>query len=116
MSIVFYLCLLWTNVDPVSQKKLAQLMGPAPLGLHPGVLGWLLETILFVPFPWVLYHFGLILFQERRDRLSFSFLSVFDAGRRHPHLGRSKWICIGGYLYFLLVCGIWIFVCARVGI
>jgi hypothetical protein len=115
MSIVFYLCLLWANADPVAERKLAQVLGPAPLGMSPVVCARLLETGLFLPFPWVIYHFGLIIFQERRDGLSPSLLSVLEVDQRHPHLTRSKWICIGGIVYFVLVCGTRAVVSVRAG-
>jgi hypothetical protein len=115
VSALFYLIMVATAADPGVRRKLEQVYGAAPLGVSPVVFAWVLETILFLPFPWVIFHYGLIILQERRDGLSPSFLSVFEADQRHPHLARSKWICIGGVLYFFVTCGVWAFFSIRAG-
>jgi hypothetical protein len=108
VTVCCYLTIVGTIIDPDVRRKFELIFGPAPIGISPVALAWALETILFLPFPWVAYHFGLIILQSRRDGLAPGFLSVLFADEYHPHLSRSKWICIGGLIYWFLIGGIWI--------
>jgi hypothetical protein len=61
--------------------------------------------------------YGLITLQARRDGLWIvGLLGLFDDDRHHPHLRRSKLICIGGLVYFFGTCAGWIIYAGRRGI
>ena len=108
-STTFYAMLVSVNFDPKAEAKFEQAFGAEPLGMTAQHFAILVETILFIPFIWVSYYFGMIIIQARREGMSpHSVLSVFEAERYHPGLRRSKLICLAGVIYFLAICASWI--------
>jgi hypothetical protein len=109
MSIVNYIVILSVAFDPSVDAKVVKAFGEEPFGMAPQVFSLLLQTILYLPFPWVFYHVALIVIQTRRDGLSSAgLLDILDVDRRHPPLRRSKLICLAGLCYFFTICAVWI--------
>ena len=108
-STIFYAMLVSVNFDPKAEAKFERAFGAEPLGVTAQHFAILVETILFIPFIFVFYHFGMIIIQARREGMSpHALLSVFEAERYHPGLRRSKLICLAGVLYFVAICAAWI--------
>lgn len=81
-STTFYAMLVSVNFDPKAEAKFEQAFGAEPLGMTAQHFAILVETILFIPFIWVSYYFGMIIIQARREGMSpHSVLSVFEAER-----------------------------------
>ena len=113
ISSVMFLALFWgLSFDPEIQARLARAFGEQLLRISPLVFSLLLSTLLFIPIPFCFYHYAILMRQAMRDGLSplglSGMLYVFDADQLHPHLRRSKLACLGGVLYFVVVCGAWI--------
>ena len=109
MSIMNYIVILSVVFDPSVDAKVVKAFGEEPFGMAPQVFSVLLQTILYLPFPWVFYHVALIVIQTRRDGLSSAgLLDILDVDRRHPPLRRSKLICLAGLCYFFTICAVWI--------
>jgi hypothetical protein len=112
--------MIGSNFNPASVATFVKAFGPQPLGLTPQAFACGLVTILFLPVPWVLFHFGLISAQARRDGMPLgglnALLTMVGAAPLHPRLSRSRWICLGGLVYYVVVVGAWIAYTAVLGI
>ena len=113
--------LVGVTFDPKVQVKAEQAFGTQPLGMTPQGFALLLQIGLFLPVPWFFHHLSLLLMQARRDGFSpmgglWGIALAFATGQFHPHLRRSKLICLSGLVYFLLICSAWIAYSAYMGI
>ncbi|MDR3632318.1 MAG: hypothetical protein P4L84_00700 [Isosphaeraceae bacterium] len=119
-SALMYAAAVFASMDPKADRRFARAFGPEPLGMSPQLFVLLLLAILSLPLPWVLSHYIVIFMQARRDGLPAlglaGLLYLFDVDQYHPHLRRSKWICMGGLLYFVLISGAWIVYTVRLGV
>jgi hypothetical protein len=123
VSVTIYLMIFTTeysHFDRRQQAKLEKAFGREPLGMTPWVFAWSLGTLVCVPFPMVLYHFGLVTRQSFRDGLSplgiSGFLYLFETDPYRPLLNHSKAICRRGLAYFAAIGFAWIVYTAVVGI
>jgi hypothetical protein len=120
MSIVLYAILLGSSFTPEARIKWIQAFGRNPFGLPSLAFVGGLLTILYLPTPVAIYHSCLVGEQARRDGVGFfglrALLYLSDVQHRHPHLSRSRWICLGGMGYYFAVVAAWIVYTAMLGI
>jgi hypothetical protein len=116
LSIIIYAATIGVNFNDDVGAKQVEAFGPAPLGLPVTVFVVLLETLLYLPMPWVFLHGMRIIDQAMQDRRLIGLGYLFSVGGLHPHLVRSQRICLGGLLYFVALCAAWIAYAAAKGI
>jgi len=109
---VVYAAIIGTTFSPDVQPVLARAFGPEPFGLP---VVWVIaasQAVLLFPFVFAIHHFMLIAEQAAADGHSIGKIGLLmylaSAGKRHPQLRRSQIIAVGGLIYFVLVCGLWI--------
>lgn len=120
MSVVMYAALMGASLGGDVRATWIQAFGRRPLGLPtPLFVGGLL-TILYLPVPITFYHFVMVSEQARRDGAGFfglgAILYLADVHHRHPHLTRSRRICLGSLGYFIAIAAAWIVYTASLGI
>jgi hypothetical protein len=108
ISVLVYAILIGVNFDPAVRAKQVEAFGAQPLGLPVTVVVGLVETLLFLPIPWVLWHGMRIGFQAHQDGRRVGIGYMLIVGSLHPHLQRSQRICFAGLAYFFILCGVWI--------
>ncbi len=116
VSAALYAVIVGVNFAPEVRAKLVQAFGPEPLGLPVLLLVSVVDTILFLPVPWVFWHVGRIAYEAHLDGKRFNLVYLFTAGNYHPQLRRSQMICFGGLLYFAVIAAAWISYAASRGI
>jgi len=116
ISVAVYAIVIGVNFAPEVRAKLVQAYGPQPLGIPIVLLVGIVETVLFLPVPWVFWHIALIAYAAHLEGKRFSPIYVLLSGGSHPHLRRSQLICFGGLLYFAMIAASWIFYAASRGI
>ena len=109
---VIYVVLIGTVFSPEVQPVLAKAFGSAPFGFPVVCVVAAAQAILLFPFVFAIHHFMLIAEQAAADGHSVGKIGLLtylaSVGERHPHLRRSQIISLGGMIYFVLVCGLWI--------
>lgn len=109
---VIYALLIGTTFSPDVQPVLTEAFGSAPFGFPVVWVVAAAQTILLFPFIFAIHHFTLIAEQAAADGHSIGKIGLLmylsSVGTRHPHLRRSQMISLGGLIYFVLVCGLWI--------
>uniref|UniRef100_UPI0013EBDD55 hypothetical protein n=1 Tax=Aquisphaera insulae TaxID=2712864 RepID=UPI0013EBDD55 len=120
VSILIYVVTILTTLPADVAAKFEQAFGPRPLGLSTTAFVCGLLTVLFTPFPFILYHYSLVGRQAGRDGVLFHSLSALaylrDVHHRHPELSTSRRIFLSGLLFYVAVVGAWIVHTARLGI
>ena len=109
---VIYVVLIGTVFSPEVQPVLGKAFGAEPLGFPVVWVVAIAQAILLFPFVLAIHHFMLIAEQAAADGHSIGKIGLLmylaSAGKRHPQLRRSQMISLGGLIYFVLVCGLWI--------
>ena len=109
---VIYVVLIGTVFSPDVQPVLANAFGSEPFGLPVVWVVAIAQSILLFPFIFAIHHFMLIAEQAAADGHSVGKIGLLTylagVGERHPHLRRSQIISVGGMIYFVLVCALWI--------
>jgi hypothetical protein len=108
VSILIYACIIGVNFDSKVQAKHAEAFGAAPFGLPVALVVTGVETLLYLPMPWVFWHGMWIISQALEEGWMVSILYILTVGRSHPELRRSQLVCLGGLLYVALIAGAWI--------
>jgi hypothetical protein len=116
ISLVMYAIVIGVNFDAKVRAKHIEAFGAEPLGLPVTLVVGVVESLLFLPMPWVFWHLMRLTFQALHDGRGIGIGYVLTVGFSHPDLRRSQAICIGGLLYFILICGAWIAYAAARGI
>jgi hypothetical protein len=116
LSIVFYAIVIGTNFGSQVRAKQVEAFGAEPLGMPVVLVVSFVETLLFLPIPWVVWHGLRLAVQARQDGRRFGIVYLLRVGRFHPHLRRSQLACAVGLLYCFLICGGWIVFAAVRGI
>jgi hypothetical protein len=110
-SAVMYAIIICVNFDPKTCLKQAEAFGVEPMGLPVTLVVACVETLLFLPMPWVFWHFGRLLIRDTPMDPWQSYLLA----RTYPNLRRSRMVCIGGLLYSVLIFAGWIFLASSGG-
>ena len=109
---VIYAVLIGTVFSPDVQPVLAKAFGSAPFGFPVVWLVAVAQAILLFPFIFAIHHFMLIAEQAAADGHSIGKIGLLmylaSVGKRQPQLRWSQIIAVGGLVYFVLVCGLWI--------
>jgi hypothetical protein len=116
MSVVLYAIIIAVNFDPKCRDKQIEAFGAEPLGLPVTLVVFLVQTVLYLPMPWVFWHAMRLAFQAVQDGRGFGMLYVLLVGHRHPQLRRSQMVCVGGTLYGCAIALAWIAYTAYLGI
>src|SRR5690348_13867582 len=108
-SFTLYAILIGVTLAPESRNKFSEAFGPRPFGLPVTTVVIVAETILFLPFPFVVRHWVRISEQAQWEGLGYGDLMyLFSVGDRHPHLRRSQRACFAGLAYYAAICAAWI--------
>lgn len=109
-SVVIYAILVVVSFGSAVREIHVLAFGERPLGLPNIVFMLALQTLLYLPMPWVFWHAVRLTLQSREDgegvTLGLGYLLTVHHG--HPHLRYSQKVCLGGLLYFVAICGAWI--------
>jgi hypothetical protein len=112
LAAVIYAVIIGTTFSPDVQPVLAKAFGSAPFGFPVVWVVAAAQAVLLFPFIFAVHHFMLIAEQAAADGHSVGKIGLLtylaSVGERHPHLRRSQIISLGGMIYFVLVCGLWI--------
>jgi hypothetical protein len=116
MSVLIYAIIVLTSLESAAQEIFIMAFGERPAGM-PNLLFMLaLQTLLYLPMPWVFWHGMRLAFQAHEDGRRYSVWYILTIGRRHTHLRQSQWVCIAGLMYFFVICAAWIIYAAALGI
>jgi hypothetical protein len=116
MSVLIYAIIVLTSFESAAQEIFIKAFGERPAGM-PNLLFMLaLQTLLYLPMPWVFWHGMRLAFQANEDGRRYSVWYMLTIGRRHKHLRRSQLACIAGLVYFIVICAAWIIYTAALGI
>lgn len=120
-AIIYAIPLLIVVLDPNSKQITDKAFSSYPqLGLTTKLVACSIFTLIFVPFPFVVFHSVTILIKAIQDRAGLGRLSLLayfiDVGKRHPHLRRSQFVVFAGLVYFFAICLAWIFYASSLGI
>ena len=102
-SLVLYIPMIASNFAPRMHAHNVESFGTHPFGLPVTLVVCLIETILFIPIPWIFHHALRIDDQADWECRYFKAFYIFTVGFHHPHLRKSQFICIAGYFYFLFL-------------
>jgi hypothetical protein len=117
LSLFFYA--IWVGLpvfEPECHAKAAEAFGARPLGLPLGVVLFVALTVLYLPFPWVLWHLGRVTVQVQRDGGLTPGIGHLLSFHPDPKIRRSKTVCLIGLGYFLTICFAWIVYASVLGI
>jgi hypothetical protein len=116
VSLLIYAVVIGVNYDPKVRAKFAEAFGAEPLGLPVSFVVAVIETLLYLPMPWVFWHGMRLTFRALEEGRRPGIGYLLTVGFSHPELRRSQVICLGGLVYFFLICGVWIAYAAARGI
>jgi len=116
VSLVFYALIIGVNFGSEARQKQIEAFGPTPLGLPVTLFVSLVETLLFLPVPWFIWHASTLTFQAAEEGRHPGILNLLRAGRGNPQLRRARWGCLLGLLYFFTIVAAWIIYTAIKGI
>jgi hypothetical protein len=117
---LLFATLVGVELDPKVVEVQVKAFGAAPLGLPVQAVVIAADLVLFAPFVVVLEHLANVVEHAREDGVwltkgAILDYLVFGAGK-HPHLGRSRVIVLGGLVYFAAIVGAWIAYASAKGI
>lgn len=96
---------LGVNFDAQVHERHVALLGEAPLGMPVMLLVGIVETLLCLPIPWIVWHAFRLSWQANEDRRKFGLGYLYAVGGLHPHLRRSQMVCFAGLVYCLILTG-----------
>jgi hypothetical protein len=108
LTVVMYAILIGVNFDDGADVRFAKAFGERPFGLPVILVVCLVETVWFLPMPWVFKHALQRSMQSGVAWQRFKGNYASDVGWTAEELRRSRWVCLGGVLYFLALCAFWI--------
>ncbi len=108
VSIGICAVLIGSNFDPKVRDKQIEAFGANPLGMPTILLVVLVETLLFLPVPWIVWYWVRVAFQAAQDGKKPGYFYLLSVGSIHPHLRSSQRICILGMAYVLTIFCAWI--------
>jgi hypothetical protein len=100
-----YVLLITFSFGSGARETFVRVFGERPAGIPNIVFVISLETLLFLPIPWVLWHAGRLAAHAPTDDVcsEYSFgLAMMVAGER-DRLRRSRTICLSGLLYVFII-------------
>jgi hypothetical protein len=116
VSVLLYVVLVVVSFESAIQDTFVKAFGPHPLGIPLLVFVIGLQTILYLPMPWVFWHLMRLGFQASLDGKKLGIIYLLTVVNSHPQLRGSQRVCIGGLVYFAVICGAWIAYAAALGI
>jgi uncharacterized protein DUF3592 len=116
LSLLMYIIVQFAALDSSVQERFVDAFGKRPGGIPVALLVFAVQTVLFLPMPWVFWHVAAIGVQAVQDRRHLGVVYLLTVGRMHPHLWRSQLICLAGLIYAIAIGGVWIVFAAIRGI
>jgi Protein of unknown function (DUF3592) len=116
VSVLIYAALVLTSFDSAVRDTFLKTFGVRPAGMPNILFVIALQTLLYLPMPWVFWHAMRLVFQARDDDRRFGIGYLLTAGDFHPELRRSQTVCVGGLVYFLVIGAAWIVYASARGI
>src|SRR5262249_29384757 len=87
VSVLIYLALVLVSFDSAVQDTYVKAFGECPLGMPNLLFVLALQTLLYLPMPWVFWHWMRVTFQAGQDdKLPFAFVYLLTVGDVHPDL------------------------------
>ncbi len=115
-----YLVIVLTSFESAARETFVKTFGDHPFGIPNHLFVPALQTVLYLPMPWVFWHVMELVFQALQDgrRVSTGHFVGYlvTVGHIHPHLRRSQRVCVVGLAYFAVICAAWIALAAARGI
>jgi hypothetical protein len=116
LSVIVYAVILGVNFEPAVRQKHAEAWGETPFGLPVLLVVSAVETILFLPVPWFVWHAMRLMFRAIEEGRHPGVLTFFRVGPQHADLRRSQKVCLLGLLYFVTLVTAWIVYASARGI
>jgi hypothetical protein len=116
LSGLVYLCIVATTLDSGVQETSVKAFGERPAGMPNLLFIFGLQTLLYLPMPWVFWHSTRLTLQAVQDGGLASIGYLLTVARVHPHLRKSQMVCIAGVVYFIAVAVAWIIYAAANGV
>jgi hypothetical protein len=107
-TVLMYGIIIGVHFDPWVREKHVEAFGAAPFGVPVVAMVLAVLAVLALPIPWFIWHAFRLSFQAHQDQKWFGPRYLFRVGGLHPHLRRSRTICLAGLAYFLILSGTWI--------
>jgi hypothetical protein len=115
-SVMVYSIFVLVSLESGPREIAILAFGQQPLGIPNLFFVLALQTLLYLPVPWIFWHALKVAWQGKRDGKGFSIGYLFADSRYHPELWVSRWVCIGGLFYFIAICAAWIVYASILGI
>jgi hypothetical protein len=116
ISVMIYLIIILVSCESAVRETFVKAFGERRAGLPNSVFMLDLQTLLYIPMPWVFWHASRLAMQALEDGRRPGVGYLLTVGRSHPHLRHSQNVCVGGLVYFVVVCAAWIIFAAARGI
>ena len=108
---------LSADADAQVQVVMAKVFGATPFGLPVVAVVAVGEILLFMPYFWMLPHLMRIVMVSQASGGSLSKLGIVLAvAKAGPEQARSRWVVIGGIVYFVALMAAWIALAASKGV
>jgi hypothetical protein len=116
LSVLLYLVITLVSFESSAKETAIKAFGERPLGMPNLVFVLSLQTLLYLPIPWVLWHVSRLAVQATQEGHRLGIAYLLTVSSLHPELRRSQFISIGGLLYFIAICMAWIAYTSAIGI
>lgn len=116
MSVLIHVVAVLVSFDSAVRETFVKAFGERSAGISNSLLVHALQTLLYLPIPWVFWHGTQLMFQAMEDGRRIGIGYLFAVCGFHPHLRRLQIVCIGGLVYFVVIRGAWIACAAARGI
>jgi hypothetical protein len=116
MSALIYAMILLVSFDSAVRETFVLAFGERPAGMSNLVFMLALQTLLYLPMPWVFWHGMHLTYQAMQEGRRIGIWYILTVGRYDPHLRRSQLACIAGLVYFVVICVAWIVYAEALGI
>jgi hypothetical protein len=104
--------------DPKSRDVMEKAFAQAPLGFSPMAFSIVVQTVLFLPMPFIFFHLMKLQLVSNASGSyrAFTLQFLFQTWRDSPELRPSVYACIAGVLYWFSIGAVWIWHTNRLGI
>lgn len=121
VSFLFYAIFCGIQFQPEVHETMVKAFGEAPLGMPVTAVVIVVQSLLYIPMPFVFYHGALLAVQSQQEggpipRGPFTWLMVLTEAEKNPELRKSAFISLGGFFYFCALLFAWCWYADSLGI
>jgi hypothetical protein len=102
-SILLYGILIGMNFNSWVQARMVELLGTQPLELPVELVGFVIQTTLFFPFPWFFWHLAWLILPVATGAGESNVELTLTTGQRRPNPLWSAAVCFGGVFYLIVL-------------